>query len=153
MILAGIFILSACQSKMLTYGDRTVDLDRRIALEDGGPHKANWQTKDLTLDYEYTRKGNALDISGDIHLNRAKKKTLVKFSFAINLLDPSGKVLQTQSLTVTGGRRKVKTISFEKDMEIPADTRYIAFSYGGSVSGTGEGGSTKIFGELPKLMF
>jgi hypothetical protein len=127
---------------------KTVPENKRIELLDGGPHQNRWQSRDLTLTYEYTRQSGKLGISGQVTFKRAKR--LERFGLEANLIDAEGKVLLQQQIAYAGGRRQYETVPFESELSAPEGTWGVAFSYSGVTRGVGEGaGSPNSFWQTP----
>ena len=58
-----IIFLVACAGKLFTYEGLWVAEDDRISLQEGGPHKGNWQTRDVAIEYTYQQMPQNLQIS------------------------------------------------------------------------------------------
>lgn len=123
-----------------------VDEKDRITIMDGGPHKGNWQTRDMTINYEYKEAQKALQVSGAIELAEYIPKgfnTLERLQIYIHLLDADGTVLVTRSIKIFGYRRYLDFLdkmTFKDHLDLTENTAYFAFSYSGRVtqgSGTG----------------
>ena len=63
-----IILLVACAGRLTTYKGSWVAEDKRIYLQDGGPHNGNWQTRDVAIEYAYQQKPQNLQISGVVKL-------------------------------------------------------------------------------------
>jgi hypothetical protein len=124
-----------------------VEENDRIALQDGGPHKGNWQTRDLTIDYEYREAAKNLQITGTIKLADYIPKgfsTLDYLRIYIHFLASNGVVLETKSVKFFGYLRYLdylEKMSFKSQMDLPEGTVAFAFSYSGRASQGGGGGS------------
>jgi hypothetical protein len=124
----------------------------RIAVLDGGPHKGNWQTHDLTINYEYQETAKNLQISGVVELADYIPKgfdTLEKLFLYIHLLQADGTVLVTQNIKIYGYRRYLDLIgemTFNNRIDLTEDSAYLAFSYSGRVTEGGGSGVTNSNG-------
>jgi len=112
----------------------------RIALQDGGPHKGSWQTRDLTIDYDYREAAKKLDITGTIKLADYIPNgfsTLDYLRIYISFLAPDGVVLETKDIKYVGYFRAIdylEKMTFNTQLDLPQDTVAFAFSYSGRAS-------------------
>jgi hypothetical protein len=143
-----IILLVACAGRLTTYEGLWVAEDKRISLQDGGPHKGNWQTRDVAIEFDYQQKPQNLQISGVIKLGgylTAGFRTLDYLILDIYTLDADGIILNSDVMLNYGYRRNldfVGEMTFDNQLALPANTAAIAFGYRGRVS---EGG-----GIIPK---
>ena len=127
---------------------RTVPEDKRIELQDGGPYQGEWQAKDLTFTYEYTKEPGRIAINGEVKFKRAKR--LDTFTLEANLIDTEGHVLHRQRIGIAGGRREIQVVPTKAEIKAPEGTWGVAFSYSGTTRGIGEGaGSPNQFWLTP----
>jgi hypothetical protein len=147
-----LILLVACAGKAFTYKGRWVAEDDRISLQAGGPHKGNWQTRDVAIEYAYQQETQNLQISGVADLAdylTTGFSTLDYFTLDIFALDADGIVLNSELIRTFAYRRYLDYLgkmSFNKQMKLPPDTAAIAFGYrgratqgGGGIPGTREG--------------
>jgi hypothetical protein len=147
MLLAGLLVnlFFACATGTSLSPGAWVDEKDRIAVQDGGPHKGNWQTRDLTIDYDYRETAKKLDITGTIKLADYIPKgfsTLDYLRIYILFLTSNGIVLETKNLTYFGYFRYLDYLgkmSFNSQFDLPQDTVAFAFSYNGRASQGGGG--------------
>lgn len=141
-----IYLCAACAGGTALSPGAWVEEADRIAVLDGGPHKGNWQTRDMTINYEYQEAAKNLQISGAIDLADYIPKgfnTLENLYLYLHLLQADGTVLVTQNIKIYGYRRYLDLIgemTFNNRIDLTEDTAYFAFSYSGRVtqgSGTG----------------
>jgi len=145
--IAGI-LLTACSLKGLSNEGKVVPENKRIKLIDGGPYKGQWETPDLVLEYAYTREPNRLVMSGQVKFKWSKNLDI--FDLEANLLDASGTIILIKNIATAGGRMQVQQVPFKSEIQMPAETRAVAFSYSGSTRGTGQGsGSSSSFWRTP----
>ncbi len=130
----------ACQATLKTHNKKTVPLNKRILLKDGGPHKEVWEAANVVFYFNYTRENKQLFISGEMGLKDVKK--LDYFFLWIHLLDPDGKILES---------KRYLSLSFRKAFweskyvtELAPNTAAFAFSYKGRHRESGGDGSTVI---------
>jgi len=101
------------------------------------------QTKDLQLDYSFTKSGNTLNLAGNIAINRSVTdsfEALIRLSVEMNFLDDKGRVLGSVNITPLYGayglvpdRLPIKASAIE-----PAGTVAVAFNYFGELKSTGD---------------
>ncbi len=138
-----LILLVACVGRFGTYEGSWVAEDNRIYLQDGGPHKGNWQTRDVAIEYDYQQKPQNLQISGVIKLGSYLTngfRTLQYLILDIYTLDADGIVLNSELIINFGYHRDLyfaREMTFDNQLVLPAGTAAIAFGYRGGVS---EGG-------------
>lgn len=101
------------------------------------------QTRDLQLDYSFTKSGNTLNLAGNIAINRSVTDsfdTLIRLSVEMNFLDDKGRVLGSVNITPLYGaydmvpdRLPIKASAIE-----PPGTVAVAFNYFGELKSTGD---------------
>ena len=140
-----IILLVACAGRFTTYNGSWVAEDDRISLQDGGPHKGNWQTRDVAIEFAYQQKPQNLQISGVVKLGGYLTngfRTLEYLILDIYTLDADGTVLNSELMLNFGYRRDldfVGEVTFDNQLALPADTAAIAFGYRGRVTEGGGG--------------
>ncbi len=148
LVLILFFTLASCQGKFMTGQGKVVAEEKRIALQQEGSVSGSWQGKqDLKVNYTATRNQDILQMAGDILLRKHKK--LVSFKFSLVLIDADGKILDLVPVTTAGGRQMIEQIPFSREVTLPPGTSYFAFTYDGTTSGIGQGGSPKSFWSAP----
>lgn len=129
--------------------------DRLPVLQDG-QQKGNWQTPDLSIEYELRKAGSRLQISGVVDFGAYITKgfsTLEYLYIYIHTLKDNGIVLKTIPIKTFGYRRQfdlMGKMSFKKDLDISGDVDIVAvaFSYSGTVM-EGGGRTTWNFWKVP----
>ena len=152
VLLTGLLIhlLFACAIKTSLSPGAWVEENDRIAVQDGGPHKGSWQTRDLSIDYEYREAVKNLEVTGTIKLADYIPKgfsTLDHLRIYIHFLSSNGVVLETKSIKFFGYLRYLDYLgkmSFNSQFDLPEDTVAFAFSYSGRASQGGGGGGSFI---------
>ena len=140
-----IILLVACAGRLTTYNGSWVAEGDRIFLQDGGPHKGNWQNRDIAIEFDYQQKLQDLQISGVVKLGSYLTngfRTLDYLVVDIYTLNADGIVLNSDVMLNYGYRRNldfVGEMTFDNQLALPANTAAIAFGYRGRVS---EGGGT-----------
>ena len=147
--IAGLLIqlCAACAGgTALSPGSWVEDQDR-IAVLDGGPHEGSWQSRDMTINYEYKEAVKNLQISGGIELADYIPKgfnALEHLKLYIHFLNADGMVLETRNIRNFGYRRHLDLIgemTFNNRFDLTEETVYFAFSYSGKVI---QGGGTGV---------
>ena len=122
--------LSACQSSGKPPRVPPIAPEKRIVLQEGGPHQGQYDTGELTVDYLYLLKpdltGEIL-INGQIHSVRFETR---KANAYVNFLDDNGTVLQRRILVATRKRSTIipSTNQFDNTMPLPPGTTGMMFS-------------------------
>jgi hypothetical protein len=121
----------------------------RITVMDGGPHKGNWKTRDLSIHYEYQEGAPGLQVKGVIELAnyiRMGYNALEYLHLNIHLLESNGIVLSTQRIGSSGFLqpfRLAREMTFSGNFDLTQDTVAFAFSYSGrAVTADGPGPSS-----------
>ena len=153
-IILGIFFL-ACNNKVMSYRGRWVDDEDRITLQEGGPHKGNWQTRDLTIAYEYVKDAQSLKISGVVELSDHLKMGFSTLEYLnINVISvENGFVVDSKDIKNFGYRRYMAfmgKMSFETQLELSEGAVAVSFSYSGTVI-EGGGRGDWSFWKVPSL--
>jgi hypothetical protein len=120
----------------------------RIALIDGGPHKGTWETRDLSVHYEYQEAAPGVQVKGVIEFANyitMGYDALQSFHLYIHLLENNGIVLATQRIKSSvyyQSFRLAEDITFNGRFDLTQDTVALAFSYSGTaIAGGGPGPS------------
>jgi hypothetical protein len=129
-VLTALVSIVACQGSLFSYRGRTVEPDRRIDLLEGGLHEGSWQTFDLTIEYQYEKKADKLQLSGVAELSDHYKynyESLDNFYLTAFFLDIEGKVLEGKLVLNAITSEPDDKFSFKKSLEIPPGTVSISF--------------------------
>ena len=142
MSLSIFFMLSfyACNASLFSYLGATVDTENRIALLEGKSRKGSWNTRDLSVNYNYKMDTNFLQLSGQVEFDNHLQynfTSLNHFSLWVYFIDEEGKIVGYKAIAVAGYRRRIKNISFDHNIEMPSNVNSITFGYDGTAS---EGG-------------
>lgn len=125
----------------------------RIPLPGDSPRNAVWETRDLKVDYRFSRSGNRLNISGVVRLDdsiRYNASRLADFHMGLAVADGQGRVRRMRGLATTGFGGVDDPMFFDASFSIPADTAFMTFYYQGeAVDSGGPSGSTFSFWEYP----
>ena len=155
-----IFSSAACYASLFSYSGATVDMENRIALLEGKSHKGSWDTRDLSVNYNYKMDANILQFSGQVEFDNYLQynfTSLDHFFLWIYFLDEEGKIIGDKAIAIAGHRKRLKNISFDHSLQMPGNANGIAFGYdgtaragGGPVAGDDGGGTSWDFWKVPR---
>jgi hypothetical protein len=144
-------LVTACQGNLLTYKGDTVLSAESIPLK-VGRHTGQWETRDVRVNYTYSRDADQLDVSGrlkfadQIAYNFAN---IMYFNLRLFLLNDQGTVLHSTGVATSATFADAQdALSFNKSLQLPPGTVAIAFGYTGEARGTGDmedAGTTSFF--------
>ena len=138
-------LLVACAGKTFTYNGRWVAQEDRISLQAGGPHKGNWQTRDVAIEYAYQHETQNLKISGGVTLGDHLTTGFNSLDFLtldLFALDADGIILNSELMRTFGYRRSMDFLgkmTFDRQIDLPDGTAAIAFGYRGRATQGGGG--------------
>ena len=143
-------LIVSCQGNLLTYKGSRVTPGESISLLEG-EHSGYWQTRDLRINYTYSKKGNQMQISGDIDFAGwlgYNFQNILYFNISMFLVDDQETILQSSGVTSSSNfAQSQDSMSFSKTLDLPPGTTAIAFGYTGEARGIGdeEAGTTSFF--------
>jgi hypothetical protein len=158
ILFVSMMLLLACSGRPLSYRGSWVEEHDRINLQAGGPHHGNWQTRDLSIEYEYQKEAQNILISGVVNLADHLKimGTLDHLALEIQLLEANGIVQDTKGIRTFGSRRSIESfgkMSFNRRLDLYEDTVAMAFSYSGKITQGGGGAIKSSSGEKAEWFF
>lgn len=109
-----VYLLFLLLSIACAGAQKTVKPEDRISLQEGGPHSGSWQSRTVSLDYQYYKQSDEIRLS-------VREKVITKarhtgFEAWVQFVDAQGKVLEEKSLA-----------SGENTFNIPPGTISLAF--------------------------
>jgi hypothetical protein len=131
--LAFIVALAGCQGSLLSYKSGIVLESQRIPLPTGNQISSSWESRDLRIDYQWTRTGDNLKISGKVQFAGQLKYNYTRldyFNLALIFVGQNGDVFEIRNLAAKTDDG-IESASFDTDAHLPPDTSYFAFSYQG----------------------
>jgi hypothetical protein len=152
VLLASTLMLIGCSGNPFSYVGKEAKPENRYALEDGGPHTAEWHSADLALQYTYRIESGRLYMEGTVvPANRIKHYSQLRAWISIHMLDANGIILATHRLWSQYGNGTYGGLrwTFKKDWAHPPDNEAIGFSFSGTAGGTGENGGAWEFWQTP----
>ena len=124
------------------YQGHSVSPEQIVAIQQPGPHKDSIENFDIIINYEFTRIGDVLEISGQAALAERypllyeRLKYLYVYLF---FLDDASRVLETVSLAKALTGRTDERLVFSQSLSVPAGAVGISFGYNGEVQEGGRG--------------
>ena len=101
---------------------RTVAQDDRISLRDGGPHTGTWESRNVSVDYQYTKQTGAIQL----RVSPRAKRQFSELTIWALFVDAKGNVLENQEVYSIGTRPGSPLL--ENKFEIPSGTTYLSFN-------------------------
>lgn len=144
------YLTAGCQGNLLTYKGGNVPQGESIILLDG-EHSGFWPTRDLRVNYTYSKKSDQLNISGDVRFADwlgLSFNNIEFFNLQLFLLSNQGTVLQAAGLATSPSFASSRmSLNFTKTMTLPAGTVAMAFGYTGEARGAADEdtGTTSFF--------
>lgn len=109
-------LLIACAST-----PRTVAQDDRISLRDGGPHTGTWESRNVSVDYRYSKQSGAIQL----RVSPQAKRQFSELTVWALFVDANGNVLGKQEVYSIGARPG--SLTLENKFELPSGTAYLSF--------------------------
>jgi hypothetical protein len=134
-VVMAIFFLTACQTMPVSFSGGMVPSSKQVPLVESGLRSGQYNTEDLRIDYEYSRSGNKLSISGSIYFaDRIINSFLRIEQFHADLIfvDAGGRALEAQGLTSSSFSKSDGGLTFSRDVAIPVNAASLSFSYSGT---------------------
>jgi hypothetical protein len=106
-------------------------------LAEGRGKRGTFQTRDLTVNYEYSRTGGQLLISGAIQFASSLQMgfSLVRgFHLGLLIMNAQGNILSNQGLMTISRRDPEKVSTFSTSMSLPPQASSMAFHYTGKAT-------------------
>jgi len=150
-----IIILHGCMGGMAGWKGHIVREDNRIPLEEtAGKTSGVWKTGDLSLKYDYLKRGDRIQLDGEATLTDKLTHftTLDYLSIMVQFLDRKGMVMGHEILYISSPRAWIPMVrlSFSRSFALPSETASMSFSYSGKVSdGGGDDGIDWDFWSTP----
>ena len=130
-----VFLLAGCQTMPVSYSGGMVPTSKQVPLVESGARSGQYNTEDLRIDYEYSRSGNKLSISGSIYFEDRIIYSFLRieqFHADLIFVDAGGRALEAQGLTTSSFSKADSGLTFSRDVAIPANAASLSFSYSGT---------------------
>lgn len=143
-------MLAGCGNLLINYDGARIRDGYQIPIVEGDKKIGQYTSLDLTVDYQYVRKDDTLQISGKVLLADylTRDSSLRYFNLSILLADADNNIIDSRSLTSAGYGGP---IVFNKTLQLPPEAKNMvfAFTYTGQTMGGGDGGGPWDFWEYP----
>jgi hypothetical protein len=143
-------ILVGCGNLLINYDGARIRDGYQIPIVEGDKKMGQFTSLDLTVDYQYVRKEDTLQISGKVLLADylTRDSSLRYFNLSILLADADNNIIDSRPLTSAGYGGP---IVFNKTLQLPREAKNMvfAFTYTGQTMGGGDGGGPWDFWEYP----
>jgi hypothetical protein len=129
-VITGFLSVDCTQAKTVEAGDR-------IPLSQ---EKGNWETRDLTVNYQCSHTGNELKISGTITFSSSVTGNFIalhKWQMQVLLIDDQGNLIGRHGLPVAPAQPLDIPLKFSSTIKLPPKATSFAFYYEGQLGGTG----------------
>ena len=139
LVAAGM-ILMGCQSALLTYKGARLTQGAGIPVLEGASHADQFVAPDVVIDYRYTRKGDALDLSGTAQFAPGIQNNFLvvsRFYMRVYFADTQGGVLGYHGIVTSGNGYSNDQMRFHEQLTLPPGTASMAFAYSGEARSTG----------------
>jgi hypothetical protein len=133
-------MLVGCQTAGTGYGGATLAPSSQIPLMDGTKRSNHYETLDVSIDYEYVRNGDALQLSGVVRYGAGLRHNFVmipQFYMRLYFGDAKGSVLSYHGVPVSGYGYPDDVMRFSEHLTLPPGTAVMAFGYSGYARDTG----------------
>jgi hypothetical protein len=157
LLVASSIVLTGCQGVLLTYKGAKVRNAYLIALTDGTQKSAGYQSSDLTIEYQWVRSGNELQLSGLATFTPRIQNSysmIPYFDLSVFFTDAQGNILEDRGIPTPGSGDPNNQMRFSEKLLLPPGTANMAFSYSGQARDSGgdgddKGGGDMYFWEVP----
>lgn len=143
-------ILAGCSHFLINYDGAKIRDGYQIPIVDGVKKLGQYTTLDVTVDYQYERIDDTLQISGKVRFADylLRDSGLRYFSISILLADAENNIIASRPLTSAGYGGP---ITFNKTLQLPREAKVMVFgfTYTGQAMGGGDGGGPWDFWEYP----
>ena len=144
-------MLIGCQTANMGYKGATLAPSSQIPLAEGMKHTDHYETLDVSIDYEYVRSGDALQLSGVVRYGLGLQHNFVmvpQFYMRLYFGDAKGNLLSYHGVPISGYGNSDDVMRFSEQLTLPPGTAVMAFGYNGYARDTGGhrddgGGSTE----------
>jgi len=135
-------MLIGCQTTTMGSKGGTLAPSSQIPLAEGMKHTDRYETLDITIDYDYVRSGDALQLSGVVRYGAGLQHNFImvpQFYMRLYLADARGNVLSYHGVPISGYGYSDDVMRFGEHLTLPPGTAVMAFGYSGYARDTGGG--------------
>ena len=144
-----LFFSWGCVKTPMLFHGNTVSSAPVVILQKDGSATGEWSTSDITIDYNYVKNGDNLEISGQASLSQSNQmlySIVQNMDSYIFFLDKNSKVIETDFFIDEWTTNTQAIQNFSKSYKIPAGTTGLSFGYSGELKDLN---STGTIYELP----
>ena len=125
-------ILNGCQGFSRGIGEMVAP-EKRLSLDEGGPHTGAWVTRDLVFSYDYVRQGDRMTVNGTVEFLGGVSNFPVMLSFYLQAyyLNAAGQVIAVDRIYNGGRGREIETWRFTRNLVMPPEATGWAVGYSG----------------------
>ena len=154
LLAASSIVWTGCQGVLLTYKGAKVRDAYLIALTDGTQKSASYQSPELTIEYQWERSGNELQLSGLAKFTPRIENNFSRipsFLLSVFFTDAQGSILEDRGIPTPGSDDSNNQLRFSEKLLLPPGTANMAFSYSGQACGGGgaDGSEDMYFWQIP----
>jgi hypothetical protein len=152
LLVASIIALTGCQGVLVTYKGAKVRDAFLIALPEGTQRSAGYESPDLTIEYQWVRSGNELQLSGTAKFTPRIQHccTMIPyFDLSLFLTDAQGNILEQRWIATPGNGDPESQMRIGEKLLLPPGTANMAFSYSGTARDSSNTGVNKGSGDMP----
>ena len=137
-----VFGVYGCQTGALSFQGRAVQSENRVIFPIEGTSAGSWQTRDMTIDYQLTRKAEGVQLTGTLHWANHIRYNFnqVRVSLRANFFDGQDTITGGQAVPVLSFRRLEESPQINVLLNAMPTDRGLAFSYSGRAT---DGGTTR----------
>ena len=152
ILITGLFFgMAACQHRTFSYNGKMVKPENRIPLKEGGPHKSEWKTENLLLNYEYKRQGQSFEIYGVVsflgHI-AYNYRDFSNFFLTVYFTDAGGMINGEHTLASASIGQPIEKLEINSRITLPTETDNMVFGYRGHVFDRSSGNNFGVDGGI-----
>ncbi len=147
LLAASVIALTGCRGIFLTYQGAKVRDAYLIVLTDGTQKSASYRSPDLTIEYQWVRSGNELQLSGLAKFTPRIQNSFTiipYFDLSVFLTDAQGTILVDRAIPTPGSGDPSNPMRFSEKLLLPPGTANMAFSYSGEARDGGDNGGEEM---------
>lgn len=134
--------LAGCQTGAMSFQGRVVKPENRIFFPTEGTSSGSWQTRDMTIEYQLTRKPEGVHLTGTLlwanHILYNYNR--MRINLRANFFDAQDTITGGQAVPLFGFIRMRDDTQFNILLNASATDKGLAFSYSGRAT---DGGTTR----------
>lgn len=147
-----ILLLPGCAMILPYYSGAAIRGGYEIPILEGTVETGYYRTLDVTVDYQYLKSHDTLQISGVVHFAerlRRNASRVGRFHLGVVFADADCRILSGHGLISASQVNSEDGLQFEGLVEVPRQSSFLAFTYSGQGRPGGEGGGGDEFWGFP----